>query len=59
MLAGIPAQILSPIASEDGPFIAGPRDPFVLRPTLQILDERPPDLNLELAAAIRGAPPTG
>ena len=54
LLATIPAQILSLLASEDGPFIAGPKGPFVLRPTLQILNERPPELDLELMAAIRG-----
>ena len=54
LLAAMPAQILSLAASEDGPFIAGPKGPFVLRPTFQILDERPSDLNLEQIAAIRG-----
>ncbi len=59
LLATIPAQILSLLASEDGPFIAGPKGPFVLRARLQILNERPPDLNLELAAAVRRVPPSG
>ena len=56
LLATIPAQILSLLASDDGPFIAGPKGPFVLRPTLEILNERPPDLDLDLKlfAAIRG-----
>lgn len=59
LLATVPAQILSLLASVDGPFVAGPKGPFVLRPRFQILDERPSDLNLELLAALRGVPPSG
>ena len=31
LLAAIPAQILSLLASVDGPFVAGPKGPFVYR----------------------------
>ena len=58
-MATIPAQILSLLASRDGPFIAGPNGPFVHQPTLGILTERPPDLDLEMYATVRGVPPRG
>ncbi len=54
LLATVPAQILSLLASEDGPFIAGPKGPFVYQPRLGAVDQRPPDLDVELMAAVRG-----
>lgn len=56
MLATVPGQILSLLASKDGQFVAGPEGPLVVSSRFQIPTERPPDLdsNLDLYAAIRG-----